>query len=144
MSSKVKIFQGRGASSGSATGHALVFTETLQGDSAINLDTGEIIQENHPLLGQNISGSVMVLDGGRGSTGWSCRLNAAYVKGVGPVAMIFPKMDARTAGATATLNIPVVTDFTEDLLSIIKSGDRVTVDSDAGEIRVESSDTSEE
>lgn len=133
-----KTYEGRAASTGVATGHALVFSETLQGDSAINLDTGEIIQENHPLKGENIAGSVMVLDGGRGSTGWSCRLNTAFVKGVGPVAMLCPKMDARTAGATATLNIPVVTDFKDDLFSIIKRGDIVTVDSDTGFITVES------
>lgn len=132
-----KQYEGRAASSGIATGRALVFTETLQGDSAIDLKTGEIIQENHPLKGENITGSVMVLDGGRGSTGWSCRLNAAYVNGAGPVAMLCPKMDARTAGATATLNIPVVTDFEIDLFSVVETGDKVTVDSETGFITVD-------
>lgn len=109
-------------------GTVLLSLAGLQGDSAIDIATGRIIQVGHPL-----KGAVLVLDGGKGSTGWSCRLHAAVVRGVGPAAMIFP----RTAGAAAAADIPVVTDTREDPFLSIATGNRVTVDGDRGEIVIE-------
>jgi predicted aconitase with swiveling domain len=133
----VKTLIGRGAIGGKARGRALVSRETFQGDSAIDIATGRIIQVGHPLEGETLTGAVLVLDGGKGSTGWSCRLHAAVVRGVGPAAMIFPRMDARTAGAAAAADIPVVTDTQEDPFLSIATGDWVTVDGDRGEIIIE-------
>jgi len=130
------LIKGRGAIPGKADGEALVAKESFQGDSAINFETGEIIQKGHPLEGNNISGSILVLAGGRGSTGWSCRLHAAAVNGVGPAAMIFPKMDSRTAGASAVLNVPVVTDLDKDPFTEISTGDNVKIDGEQGTIEV--------
>ncbi len=130
------FIKGRGAISGIAEGEALVAKESFQGDSAINFETGEIVQKGHILEGKNLAGSILVLAGGRGSTGWSCRLHAAAINGVGPAAMIFPKMDSRTAGAAAVLNIPVVTDLDKDPFMEINTGDLLRIDGDKGIVEI--------
>jgi hypothetical protein len=131
-----QIIKGRGAIPGIVKAEALVSYISLQGDSAIDLNNGEIIQKGHPLEGFNIKGKVLVISGGRGSTGWSCRIHAATVNGVGPSAMIFPRMDSRTASAAAALQIPVVTDLELDPFGIIETGNIVIVDGNKGVITI--------
>lgn len=132
----LRVLKGRGGIPGRAGGKALVSRLSLQGDSAIDIETGRIIQKGHPLEGENISGRVLVLSGRRGSTGWSCRLHAAFRNGVGPSALVFPRMDARTASAAAALQVPLVTDMEEDPFEVLLTGDELIVDGDAGTVEV--------
>lgn len=131
-----QIIKGRGAIPGVAQAEALVSRISLQGDSAIDLSSGRIIQKGHPLEGSYIKGKILVMSGGRGSTGWSCRIHAASLNGVGPAAMIFPQMDSRTASAAAALQVPVVTDLETDPFEIIETGNMVIVDGNKGVITI--------
>lgn len=126
------ILTGRGIVGGKAEGRALVFDISVQGNCAFDMETGLIIQHGHPLEGKNISGKVLVMEGGRGSTGWSCRLHATVVSGVGPCAMIFPRMDSRTAAGAVMATVPVVADLDRNPFEIIETGDMVLVDGTRG------------
>ncbi|HOI82421.1 MAG TPA: DUF126 domain-containing protein [Synergistales bacterium] len=130
------VIRGRGVISGKAEGPALVFKTSVQGNCAFDLETGEIIQKGHPLEGQNIANTIIILEGGRGSAGWSCRLHSTVVSGVGPKAMIFPKLDSRTAAASVVAGVPVVTDLDQNPFQVIETGDWLKVDGDAGVIEV--------
>jgi uncharacterized protein len=133
----IKRINGRGIMEGMASGPALI-GEAIQGNGALNYSTGEIIQVGHSLKGKKLTGGVLIISGARGSTAWSVRLHTTLINGVGPCAMIFPKMDSRTAGATASMKIPVVTDLEEDVFKYIKLGDIVTVNGTDGYIEISS------
>lgn len=131
----VTTIKGRPVTQGHARGPAMI-GETLQGNGALDFKTGEIIQEGHSLKGKSLKGSVLVISGAQGSTAWSVRLHTTLVNGVGPVAMVFPKMDARTAGAVAAMKLPAVTDLEQDIFAVAKVGDLIEVDGDQGIVTI--------
>jgi predicted aconitase with swiveling domain len=90
----------------------------------------------HPLEGMSLKGSVLILEGSRGSNGWSIFFHAAQVAGFGPAALVFPRLDSRTAVTAAVLNVPLVTDLETDPFSLIRIGDQVRVDGDRGVITI--------
>ena len=79
---------------------------------------------------------MLILDGSKGSNGWSVFFHAAQVSGAGPVALVFPSLDSRTAVTAAVLNLPTVTDLEADIFSLVQPGDRLRVDGSAGTIEV--------
>jgi predicted aconitase with swiveling domain len=131
-----KIIYGRGALGGVAEGPALISQQTITGWGGVDIYTGTVVEPNHPLEGLSIKDSVLILDGSKGSNGWSVFFHAAKEAGFGPAALIFPKLDSRTAVTAAVLNVPLVTDFIEDLFILIRLGDLLRVDGDHGIIEI--------
>jgi predicted aconitase with swiveling domain len=131
------VIRGRGVIPGTATGQALVFRETIQGWSGLDETTGKVIEKGHPAEGQTIQGVVLVLSGGKGSNGWSSHFHAARVRGIGPCALVLPKIDSRTGVAAAVCGVPTVVDLEEDPFPLIQSGDIVTVDGTSGTVTIQ-------
>jgi hypothetical protein len=131
-----RIIRGRGALGGIAEGPALVSRRTITGWNGVDVYTGNVIERGHPLEGLSIKGSVLILDGSKGSNGWSVFFHAAQEAGCGPAALVFPRLDSRTAVTSAVLNVPLVTDLTEDVFDIVHVGDWVRVDGDLGIIEI--------
>ncbi len=129
------ILKGRGAIKGVAEGVALVSRETIQGWNGIDKN-GTVIEKGHPFEGWSIKDAVLVLPGAKGSNGWSIHFHSTKVAGVGPAALVFPKMDSRTGVTAAVLNVPVVTDLDGNPFELLKTGDRVRVDGDRGIVEV--------
>lgn len=127
---------GRGAVGGVARGRAMVSRQAIQGWSGVDEKTGLVIEKGHPFEGMSIKDAVLVLSGGKGSNGWSCHFHAARVAGIGPAAMVFPKMDSRTAVAAVVTGVPVVTDLEMDPFELIETGDLVVVYGDRGVVEV--------
>jgi hypothetical protein len=136
MSENPVVLKGRGVIGGTAEGEALVFEISVQGNCAFDMETGCIVQQGHPLEGESIAGRVLVMEGGRGSAGWSCRLHATVVSGVGPCAMLFPRMDSRTAAGAVVAGVPVVADLDRNPFDVIRTGDRVRIDGTNGLVEV--------
>jgi uncharacterized protein len=132
---KGSVIKGRGAIRGVAEGIALVSRETIQGWNGID-KTGTVIEKGHPFEGWSIKDAVLVLPGAKGSNGWSIHFHSARVAGVGPAALVFPRIDSRTGVTAAVLNVPTVTDLDCDPFDLIKTGDRVRVDGDSGIVEV--------
>lgn len=128
------VIHGRGIVPGIWQGQALVSRLAIQGWSGVDERTGLVIEPGHPFEGLSIKGKVLVLSGGKGSTGWSCHFHAAKVRGLAPGAMVLPRMDSRTAVAVAVLGVPAVTDIAGDLFSMIPHGAEVLVNGTAGTI----------
>ena len=135
MGSK-QLIKGRGALGGIAQGPALISSQTITGWGGVDIYTGKVVEPNHPLEGLSIKDSVLILDGSKGSNGWSVFFHAAKEAGFGPAALVFPKLDSRTAVTAAVLNVPVVTDIEDDLFAIIKIGDVLKVDGDRGIVEI--------
>jgi predicted aconitase with swiveling domain len=131
-----RIIRGRGALGGIAEGPALISKRTITGWGGVDIFTGKVVEPGHPLEGMSIKDSVLILDGSRGSNGWSVFFHAAQEAGFGPAALVFPRLDSRTAVTAAVLNLPLVTDLTENVFDIIRVGDWVRVDGNLGTIEV--------
>ena len=133
---KTITLHGRGIIDGIAEGNALVIQESIQGWSSLDPNTGEIIEKGHPFEGYKVNNAVLIINGGRGSTGWATHFHELRIAGIGPVAMVFPKIDSRTAAAAVVSKVPCVTDIIEDPFSLIKTGDWVRVDGTNGIVEV--------
>jgi predicted aconitase with swiveling domain len=132
----VKRFYGRGAIPGRAEGPALISRRTIMGWGGIDIHTGVIVEKGHPLEGMCLKDTVLILDGSKGSNGWSLFFHSAQVSGFGPAALVFPRLDSRTAVTAAVLNVPLVTDVDPAVFDLVRVGDRVRVDGDTGLIEI--------
>jgi hypothetical protein len=131
-----RIIRGRGALGGIAEGPALISRRTITGWGGVDVFTGKVVEPGHPVEGMSIKDCVLILDGSKGSNGWSVFFHAAQVSGFGPAALVFPRLDSRTAVTAAVLNLPLVTDLTENVFDLIRVGDWVRVDGNRGVIEI--------
>lgn len=129
-------FRGRGAYRGIVVGEALIADCTLTGWNTFNLATGQILEKGHPLYGMSVHDRVLIVRGARGSTGWATQFLKLRHAGVGPIGMVFPELDSRTAAACVVMKVPVVTDIKDDIFQLVHSGAVVRIDGDRGLIEV--------
>jgi len=88
-----KTFQASVLVPGAAAGQALVLPEPLSLWGGLDPETGEIIDRRHPCSGQNVTGRVLVLPAGRGSSSASSILLEAVRLGTAPAAIITAEPD---------------------------------------------------
>ena len=86
---------------GEAEGEALVLPEPLSFWGGLDPQSGDIIDQRHPSLSQNVTGRVLVLPIGRGSSSASSILLEAVRVGKAPAAIITAEPDAILALGTA-------------------------------------------
>lgn len=84
---------GRGYAAGRGTGSALVLREPLSFYGGVAAATGRIVAHSHPDLGRIITGRVLVIPGGRGSSSSSSVLAEAIRLGTGPAAIALARAD---------------------------------------------------
>ena len=117
--------QGRVIRAGQATGIALVSPAPIGFLGGVDPDTGVIIEPNHPLHGERITGRVLVFPTGKGSTVGSYTILRLAAAGQAPAAMIARESEAIVAVGAIIGDIPMVDQID---VSLIQSGDRVRVD----------------
>jgi uncharacterized protein len=99
---------------GDAAGAALVLAEPLSFWGGIDAATGRVIDHSHPDLGACITGRILVMPGGRGSSSSSSVLAETIRRGTGPAAIVLGTPDpilavgALVAEALYGLRCPVV------------------------------------
>lgn len=79
--------------SGEGAGTALVLQEPLSLWGGLDPHTGEIIDQRHPSVGEIVTGRVLVLPSGRGSSSASSILLEAVREGTAPAAIITSETD---------------------------------------------------
>lgn len=134
------IQRGRSYAAGDAEATALVLSEPLSLWGGIDVETGRIIDRSHPDRGKNVTGTILVMPGGRGSSSSSSVLAEAVRRRTAPAAIVLSTPDPiLTVGALVAqslygLSCPIVVcDIAE-----LATGDRVRVRaSDGGDAGVE-------
>ena len=120
---------------GVGRGPALVLPEPLSFWGGLDPESGEIVDRRHPRSGEIVTGSVLVMPFGRGSSSSSSVLLEAVRAGTAPAAIILAETDGILAlGATVALELygkspPVVVLGPEDYPKL-REGDEVTVEKD--------------
>jgi predicted aconitase with swiveling domain len=130
------ILRGRKVVGGLAEGEALVTRDTISGWGGIDPMTGTVIETHHQLRGVSFKDKVLVFPGAKGSSGWSAAFHLARIAGAAPKAMVFNVMNTKIALGAVVTRAPSVTDFDQDPLNVIETGDWVKVDGDRGIVEV--------
>ena len=115
-------------SPGVATGRALVLDEPLSFWGGLDPGTGALIDAHHPQVGASLSGRVLVMPSGRGSSSSSYVFAEAIRAGTAPAAVVLGEADpivalgAIVAGTLYGIEVPVVVSA-----ATITDGDLITV-----------------
>ncbi|MBU6444215.1 MAG: DUF126 domain-containing protein [Alphaproteobacteria bacterium] len=136
MSEKIILLRGRKVVGGRAEGEALVTHDTISGWGGIDPMTGTVIETRHELRGQSFKDKILVFPGAKGSSGWSAMFHTARLAKTAPKAMLFTTMTTKVALGAVVVHAPAVTDFDQDPLAVIETGDWVKVDGDTGLVEV--------
>ena len=130
------VLRGRKVVGGCAEGEALVTKDRISGWGGIDPRSGTVIETRHELKGISFAGKVLVFPGAKGSSGWSSQFHIARLAGKAPLAMLFNEMTTKIALGAVVSHAPSVTDFDQDPLKVIETGDWVKVDGDNGVVEV--------
>jgi predicted aconitase with swiveling domain len=130
------ILHGRCVVPGVSEGEALVTDQQLSGWGGIDSRTGTIVETRHALRGVSFAGKVLVFPGAKGSSGWSNAFHLTRTFGVAPAAMLFNEMTTKVALGAVVTRAPCLTDFDQNPLDVIETGDWVRVDADQGVVEV--------
>jgi predicted aconitase with swiveling domain len=127
-------FEGRKISPGEVTGEALVTTQGLSFYGGVDPETGVIVEKDHELEGQSITGKVLVFPRGKGSTVGSYVLYQLAKTGKGPVAIINQETETIVAVGCIISDIPAI-----DRIPIekIKTGQKLRVDATNGLVELQ-------
>ena len=85
--------ESRSLVAGEARGPALVLDEPLSFWGGVDPQTGRVIDVHHPQLGVTMTGRVLVMPSGRGSSSSSSVLVESIHAGTGPVAIVMREPD---------------------------------------------------
>jgi predicted aconitase with swiveling domain len=83
----------RAYAGGEAEGVALVLGGPLSFWGGVDVNTGDVIDHSHPDLGKNITGKILVMPSGRGSSSASSVLAETLRRGTGPAGIILATAD---------------------------------------------------
>jgi predicted aconitase with swiveling domain len=136
MSVNTLVLRGRKVVGGVAEGEALVTRQTISGWGGINPMAGTITETRHELRGVSFKDKILVFPGAKGSSGWSAVFHMTRLAGTAPKAMLFTEMTTKVALGAVVMRVPSVTDFDQDPLELIETGDWVKVDADRGIVEV--------
>ncbi len=125
--------KGRMISPGKVEGEAIVSTEPIGFYGGIDLNTGVVIEKNHPLEGESVKGKILVFPNGKGSTVGSYVIYGLEKNRVGPLGIINRETETIVATGAILAGIPCV-----DQIDIgqIKTGDHIVLDAENGEVQV--------
>ncbi len=132
----VEIIKCRKISKGHAKGEVIVTKDPLSFLGGVDPNSGNIIDSGHELYGENISGKILVIPSGKGSTVGSYVIFQMAKNKTAPKAIISIKAEPIIATGAIMAEIPMVDQPEADILYIIKKGDVVEVDADSGIIKL--------
>ena len=130
------VIRGRCVVPGVVEAEALVTRDPISGWGGVDPRTGTVIETRHQLVGQCFTGKVLVFPGAKGSSGWSAQFHVARVMGTGPAAWLFNQMSTKIALGAVVSHAPAMTDFDQNPLTLIQTGDWVRVDATNGIVTV--------
>lgn len=117
---------------GEATGEAIVLDEPLSMWGGLDPETGELIDRRHPQWGAALTGRILVMPAGRGSSSSSSVLAEAIRLGTAPAAIVLAEPDdiillgALVARELYAITCPVVVADAETYAKL-RTGDRVSI-----------------
>ena len=131
-----QVIKCRKISKGHAKGEVIITKDSLSFLGGVDPKTGVIIDSHHELYGKKISGKILVIPSGKGSTVGSYVIFQMAKNKTAPSAIISLKAEPIIATGAIMAEIPMVDQPDADILNILKEGDIVEVDADSGMIKI--------
>jgi predicted aconitase with swiveling domain len=126
--------RGRSICRGVVTADALVLGSSLSFLGGVDPRTGRVKDRGTGAFNKTVRGRVLVFPTGKGSTVGSYVIYGLQVNGKAPAAMVNETTETIVATGAILAKIPLVDQVD---ISMIHTGDRVTVDGDRGEVIVQ-------
>lgn len=127
--------RGRVLVAGEAAGELLVLDEPLSFWGGVDPETGKVIDQRHPQVGRNVSGTVLAMTIGRGSSSSSTVLAECCRAGTAPAAILLLETDeilvlgALVAELIDGVTLPIV-QLPPEAFAELRGGDRAFVGRD--------------
>lgn len=124
--------EGRILVEGHATGQALVLAEPISLWGGLDPSTGEIVEANHPQRGSLVTGTILVMPSGRGSSSSATVLAEAIRAGTAPAGIVLGEADdiivigALVAAELYGIAIPVIV-ASPAALGTIRTGEEISL-----------------
>ena len=131
-----RIIKCRKISRGQAQGKVIISSDPLSFLGGVDPQTGDITDRQHELYQQNISDQILVIPSGQGSTVGSYVIYQMAKNKTAPLAIVALEAEPIIATGAIMASIPMVDQPEENVLKILKKGNRVEVDADAGIIKI--------
>lgn len=131
---KIRL-KGRTEFPGVVEAEALVSSMPLQGFTNVNKDMGYTTERNHPIFKVCYADKVLVFPSQRGSGGF-----LRYGQGKKPAAFIHTVASPLNVLCALQAHVPAMTDFEDDPMKYIETGDMVLVNADEGYIEITKKD----
>lgn len=118
---------------GEARGKLLLLEEPLSFWGGVDPRSGDIIDRHHPQVGRSVTGGIVTMPSGRGSSSSSSVLAESIRAGTGPAGIILTEDDrivalgALVAGELYGASIPVIVCKPDDL-STLESGREIWIE----------------
>jgi len=131
------IYKGKSiAQLGIVEGEALVTTDLVAFWGGTNWETGEIVEIGHEARGKNMAGKILVFPRGKGGAGDTFGYYYLYRSGKAPKAIVCNRGMGQTVAGALLGKTPMIYGFDEDIVSVIKTGDIVRVNTNTGEVEL--------
>jgi len=131
-----KIIKCRKISRGHVRGPIIVTKDALSFLGGVDPDTGTVIDSNHELHGRKISGKILAIPSGKGSTVGSYVIYQMYKNKTAPLAIIALEAEPIIATGAIMAGIPMVDQPQDHLFDLLKDGDLLDLDADNGIIKI--------
>jgi len=135
--------RGRGLVMGSARGDALVSQGAFTFAHGVDPSTGVVTDVRSDVRGMNVKGKILFYPFGKGSTTASSWFLETVRLGNNPVAVVTEAVDLSAvigsvmARVVYGKEIPVISGVPRTAYSALKSGDKIFLDAERGEVRAE-------
>ncbi|WP_048148850.1 DUF126 domain-containing protein [Palaeococcus ferrophilus] len=126
--------KGRKVVGGRVDGELIVSQKPLSFLGGVDPDTGIVTDAESDIRGQSVAGKILAFPRGKGSTVGSYVIYALKKNGKAPKAIIVEEAETIVATGAIIANIPMVQGID---VSKLRSGARVKVDGETGEVVVE-------
>lgn len=133
---RTRVIKCRKISKGKVKGEIIKTRDPISFLGGVDPKTGMVIDPEHNLHGKKITEKILVIPSGKGSTVGSYVIFQMAKNKTAPKAIISIKAEPIIATGAIMAGIPLVDKPEVDILNILKNGDIVEVDADAGVIRI--------
>jgi predicted aconitase with swiveling domain len=133
---KPTIIKCRKISKGHAQGEVIITKDSISFLGGVDPNTGMIIDPHHELYGKTISGKILVMPSGKGSTVGSYVIYQMHKNNTAPLAIIALEAEPIIATGAIMAAIPMVDQPNDDIFNLVKDGDLVDLDADACKIKI--------
>lgn len=116
---------------------ALVAKDNFSARYDLDRKKGVFSRPDHALAGQSYDGRILVLDTAKGGVASAWMLHEMKERGIAPAAILFNRANTILAQGAALAELSMCDRFEDgDVTDLIRTGDRLIVDPEKGEVTI--------